>query len=59
MIAIKNNPNFRNWLQVFSFGKLIDEFTKESDALALAWQLAKNTKQTHISLKGQSFKIKK
>jgi len=59
MIAIRNNPNFRNWLQVFAFGKLVDEFTKESDALVLASQLAKNTKQTHISLKGQAFKIKK
>ena len=58
MIAIRNNPNFRNWLQVFSFGKLIDEFTKESDALALASQLAKNTKQAHISLKGEAVKIK-
>ncbi|NBT88295.1 MAG: hypothetical protein EBT51_08345 [Flavobacteriaceae bacterium] len=59
MIAIRNNPNFSNWLQVFSFGKLVDEFTKESDALALASQLAKNTKQTHISLKGEAFKVKK
>jgi hypothetical protein len=59
MITIRNNPNFRNWLQVSSFGKLIDEFTQESDALALASRLAKNTKQTHISLKGQAFKIKK
>ncbi len=58
MIAIRNNPNFRNWLQVFSFGKLVDEFTKESDALALASQIAKNTEQTHISLKGEVVKVK-
>jgi len=59
MIAIKNNPNFRNWLQVFSFGKLVDEFTKESDALALASQLANNTKQPYISVRGQAVKVKK
>jgi len=59
MIAIKNNPNFRNWLQVFSFGKLVDEFTRESDALALASQLAKNTKQPYISVRGQAVKVKK
>ena len=59
MITIRNNPNFRNWLQVFSFGKLIDEFTKESDALTLASQLAKNTNEPYISVKGQAVKIKK
>jgi len=59
MIAIRNNPNFRNWLQVFSFGKLIDEFTKESDALALASQLAKNIDQPYISVKGEAVKVKK
>jgi hypothetical protein len=59
MIAIRNNPNFRNWLQVFSFGKLVDEFTKESDALALASQLANNTKQPYISVRGQAVKVKK
>ena len=58
MIAIRNNPNFRNWLQVFSFGKLVDEFTKESDALALASQIAKNTNQTYISVKGEAVKVK-
>ena len=59
MIAIRNNPNFRNWLQVFSFGKLVDEFAKESDALALASQLAKNTDQPYISVKGEAVKVKK
>ena len=59
MIAIRNNPNFRNWLQVFSFGKLVDEFTKESDALTLASQLANNTKQPYISVRGQAVKVKK
>jgi hypothetical protein len=58
MIAIRNNPNFRNWLQVFSFGKLVDEFTKESDALALASQIAKNTDQPYISVKGEAVKVK-
>ncbi len=58
MIAIRNNPNFRNWLQVFSFGKLVDEFIKESDALTLASQIAKNTKQSHISVKGEVVKVK-
>ena len=59
MIAIKNNPNFRNWLQVLSFGRLVDEFTRESDAIALASQLAKNIKHPYISVKGEAVKVKK
>jgi|GEM_PF-2620520 len=58
MIAIRNNPNFSNWLQVFSFGKMVDEFTNQSKALRLATELAKQSNQTHISIKGQAVKVK-
>ena len=59
MIAIKNNPNFSNWLQVFSFGKLVDEFTRKAEAVDLAQSLARNHKQKYISLQGQAVKVKR
>ena len=59
MIAIKNNPNFSNWLQVFSFGKLVDEFTRKAEAIDLAQSLARNHKQKYISLQGQAVKVKR
>ena len=53
MIAIRKNPNFSNWFQVFSFGKLVDEFTRRAEAVDLAQDIAKNTKQKMILLEGQ------
>ena len=59
MIAIRKNPNFSNWLQVFSFGKLVDEFTRKADAMYLAESLARNHKQKYISLQGEAVEIQK
>lgn len=59
MIAIRKNPNFSNWLQVFSFGKLVDEFTRKADAVDLAESLARNHREKYISLQGQAVKVKK
>jgi hypothetical protein len=53
MIAIRKNPNFSNWFQVFSFGKLVDEFTRRAEAIDLAQDIAKNTKQKMILVEGQ------
>ena len=53
MIAIRKNPNFSNWFQVFSFGKLVDEFTRKAEAVDLAQDIAKNTKQKMILVEGQ------
>ena len=59
MIAIRKSPNFSNWLQVFSFGKLVDEFTRKAEAVDLAESLARNHKEKYISLQGQPVKVKK
>lgn len=58
MIAIRKNPNFSNWFQVFSFGKLVDEFTRKAEAFNLASSLAKNVKHQHIVVDGQIVKRK-
>jgi len=58
MIAIKKNPNFSNWFQVFAFGKMIDELNNQAKALSLANSLAKNNEQTHIVIDGEAVKIK-
>jgi hypothetical protein len=58
MIAIRKNPNFSNWFQVFSFGKLVDEFTRKAEAFDLASSIAKNIKQQHIVVDGQIVKRK-
>jgi len=58
MISVRRNKNFTNWWQVFSFGKLIDELNRESEALKLANSLAESRKQSYINLNGKAIKIK-
>ena len=53
MISIRKNPNFSNWIQVFAFGKLRDEFTQQSKAIRYAKELAKTSKQNHINIEGR------
>jgi hypothetical protein len=42
MISVKQNPNFKKFFQVFSFGKFIDEVVGQSKALRLAKDEAKS-----------------
>lgn len=53
MISIRKNPNFSNWLQVFAFGKFMDEFSKQSKALKYAKDLARTANQNHINIEGE------
>jgi len=52
MIAIRKNPNFTQWFQVFSFGKLIDEFKEKAKAVNYAKELARENDQSHFSNEG-------
>ncbi len=57
MIQIRKNPNFPQWLQVISFGRLVDEFQSRADALRLATAEAKAEKQRHIMFLGKTLDI--
>jgi hypothetical protein len=57
MITIKKHKNFSNWFQVFSFGKMVDEFTKRADAVDLARSIASNQKQEYINILGKAVKV--
>lgn len=52
MISVRRNKNFTNWIQVFSFGKFIDELTSEAKALELAESLAKKRNLNFINVEG-------
>ena len=58
MIKIRKNPNFTNWFQVFSFDKLVDEFTKEIEALELAENIAKKDNQKYIVIEDELLELK-
>ncbi|MBK22550.1 MAG: hypothetical protein CME70_00980 [Halobacteriovorax sp.] len=58
MIATRKNPNFSNWIQVFFFGRLVDEVTGNAKALRLANELGKKHKQTHINHLGEAVKVR-
>jgi len=57
MISTKKNPNFPSWIQVFAFGKPIDEVEGRAKAVRLATQIAKEHKQTHVNHLGEMVKI--
>ena len=59
MISIKQNENFSNWYQVFSFGKLIDELNKKSKALRLAEGIARNQNFNYINVQGVAVRVEK
>ena len=52
MISIRKNPNMARWFQVFSFGRLVDEFDKKSKALRLAESLAKEVNHDAVNVEG-------
>jgi len=58
MISIRKNPNMTRWFQVFSFGRLVDEFDKKSRAIRLAESLAKEVDQEAINVEGLLFKVR-
>ena len=58
MISIRKNPNMARWFQVFSFGRLVDEFDKKSRAIRLAESLAKEVDQEAINVEGLLFKVR-
>jgi hypothetical protein len=57
MISIKKNDSFPKWIQVFAFGKFIDEVQGQAKALRMATQLAKENEQTHINMFGKVKRI--
>ena len=59
MISTKKNPNFPSWIQVFSFGKFVDEVEGRAKALEIANRLAKKNRQTHICHLGEVIQIGK
>ena len=59
MIKIRQNPNFTNWFQVFSLDKLVDEFTKEIEALELAEEIAKKDNQKYIVIENEIVELEK
>jgi hypothetical protein len=58
MITITKHKNFSNWFQVFSFGKMIDEFTRRADALELAQSIARNKELDQINVLGRIQQVK-
>ena len=48
MISVRKNPNFKEWFQVFAFGKMVDEVRRESEALQLAKRAGRRVNQDYI-----------
>lgn len=53
MISIKQNNNFGNFFQVFSFGRMIDEFTSKAEAMRLAKSIARNHQLNRVNVLGK------
>ena len=58
MISIKKNNNFPKWIQVFSFGKFVEEVQSHAKARRIATELAKEQGEDLICDHGKAIKIK-
>ena len=58
MISIKIHQNFSNWFQVYSFGKMVDEFHQRAKAVEYARSIALNKKLTHINVMGKATQVR-
>jgi|TARA_A200000159_G_scaffold20021_1_gene16594 hypothetical protein len=59
MISVRKNPNFKEWFQVFAFGKMIDEVRRESEAMRLARQVGRRASQDYVYFVDRAVKIEK
>jgi DNA topoisomerase IB len=59
MISVRKNPNFKEWFQVFAFGKMVDEVRRESEALQLAKLAGRRVKQDYIYFVDRPIKLEK
>ena len=50
MIRIQKHPNFSNWFNIFSFGKLVEQVNCEIKALQIAKQCSHSTKTPVLDL---------
>ena len=58
MISIKTHRNFSNWFQVYSFGKMVDEFVQRAQAVDFARSIAMNKQVDQINILGKAVKVK-
>lgn len=59
MISVRKNPNFKEWFQVFAFGKMVDEVRRESEALQLAKRAGRRVNQDYIYFVDRPIKLEK
>tara|TARA_B000000557_G_scaffold77247_1_gene61844 strand:- start:2995 stop:3177 length:183 start_codon:yes stop_codon:yes gene_type:complete len=57
MIKITIHPNFKNWLNVSVFGRIIDQVTCNAQALEIAKEVARKERQSHIVNLGELVRI--
>ena len=58
-ISLKKNPNFSQWIQVFSFGRVVEEDQGKAEALRVAKRIAKENKLDYINSFGKVEYLKK
>ena len=49
--------NFTNWFQVYSFGKMVDEFISKAKAVAFAKELAIKAEESHVNVEGKAVEV--
>jgi hypothetical protein len=57
MISIKQHTNFSNWFQVYSFGKMVDEFISQAKAVDFAKKLAVKAKKSYVNVEGEAVEV--
>jgi len=53
MISLKKNPNFPKWIQVFAFGRFVEEVESKAQALRIAKRIAEENSLDYINSFGQ------
>tara|TARA_Y100000310_G_C20071073_1_gene529419 strand:- start:44 stop:220 length:177 start_codon:yes stop_codon:yes gene_type:complete len=57
MIATKKNLNFPAWIQIFAFGKCVEEVEGRAKALRLAKQIARDNKLNSVLHLGEIVRV--
>jgi hypothetical protein len=57
MIKVQKNTSFPEWIDIFSFGEVVEQVKGRAKALRIATKIARQNKQTSVLVNGELVQI--